>query len=308
MRMEAAHRVEELEGRARMKGPATLVLAGSRNRTSNEAALAAVNRGLATLVIIHDAPDSPLAPELAAAARHVTSADSEETCGQKAVQEAASAKHSILLKGSLHTDALLRAVVRYMKAAGQKGVVSDVMVMNDPFLSGGLLGIADGGIMVKPDVTQKIAICRNAVRVFHAMGIECPRVAVLSATESVTSSVPSSEDAAQVSAAALMAGFPSSVVEGPLAFDLAKVPEALAAKGINSRLGGRADILVMPNIESGNILAKALYWLGCRPAAHVAMGAPWPVLIPSRSEDEVSKLASISLAILVSQKTETNAG
>jgi len=310
MKMEAVRRVEDLEDRAQMAGPVTLILAGSRNRTSNEAALAAVKRGLVTLVVVHDDPGMPLAHELAAVARHVTNADSEETCGQVAVREAATAERAILLKGSLHSDALLRAVVRHMKASKQHGVVSDVMVMNDPFPSSGcgLLGIADGGIMVRPDVAQKIAICRNAILVFHAMGIECPRVAVLSATEGISPSVPSSGEAAEVKAAAMKLGFPKSVVDGPLALDLAKVPEALTAKGLTSTIGGRADILLVPNVESGNMLAKALYWLGCRPAAHVATGAPWPVLIPSRSEDEVSKLASIALAVLVSQVVQEKEG
>ncbi len=296
-------RVEELEQRAVAGNPVTVILAGSRNRTSSEAALAAVSRGIARLVVIHDDPGKPPDPLIAAVAERVIDANSEEACGAAAVGEAAREGEAILLKGSLHSDALLRAVVRHMKATNQPGIVSDVIIMNDPFpIPGcGLLGIADGGILVRPDVAQKIAICRNAVTVFHALGVSCPRVAVLSATEAVSPSVPSSGEAAQVRDAASAPDFPKCLVDGPLALDLAKVPEALSAKGHASPLEGRADILLVPNVESGNMLAKALYWLGCRPAAHVATGGPWPVLIPSRSEDEASKRASIALAALASR-------
>ena len=140
-------------------------------------------------------------------------------------------------------------------------------------------------------------IVANAVELFHALGCERPRVALLSATESVTESVPSTVVARRIQEEAGELG--ACDVSGPLALDNALLPEAARAKGIGGPVAGRADLLVVANIEAGNILGKGVKYFGGSITAHVVMGARVPVLIPSRVESEADKLHSIALGVLV---------
>jgi len=295
-------RVEDLPDRAGLLGRRLIVLSGHGNRTSNLAAIDAVETGLARLLVVTDSTSVAVAPEVLEHAEDVIPAVSEDACAKESIAAARQHDNSVLLKGSLHSSVLLRAIIPLVHDEHPGNVLSDVLLLNDPFSgpdSRGLLGITDGGINVRPDLVQKEAICRNAVFVFHALGYDRPRIAALSATEVPTPSVPSSMDAVNLKDAAESGRLGDCVFDGPLAMDLAKAPDALAAKGLSSPVQGRADILLMPNVEAGNILGKALYWLGYRPAAHVAVGGSFPVLIPSRSEDSRSKLCSIALASLL---------
>jgi phosphate butyryltransferase len=206
---------------------------------------------------------------------------------------------SVLLKGALRTDQLLRAVLDRDRGLRTGRLLSDVLLYEDT-LSGDtrLVGVTDGGINPSPDVEALKQIVANAVEVFHALGFVRPRVALLSATEAVTEAVPSTV-AARAVAEWAASSLDDADVEGPLALDNALLPAAAEAKGMGGPVAGRADIMVTPSIEAGNILGKGVKYLAGSITAHVVVGARVPILIPSRVESAEDKLHSIALGLLV---------
>jgi phosphate butyryltransferase len=161
-----------------------------------------------------------------------------------------------------------------------------------------LVGVTDGGLNVAPDLEQKKQIVLNAVDVMHAIGIERPKMAMMSATEAVTASVPSTVDAQTLTEIARLGMFGECEVYGPLALDNALLEAAAKEKGITSPVAGHADCMVAPNIEAGNLLAKAAKYLGGSQCGHVVLGAKVPVLIPSRVESVDDKINSVALGVL----------
>jgi phosphate butyryltransferase len=206
---------------------------------------------------------------------------------------------SVLLKGSLRTDELLRAVLDREEGLRTGRLLSDVLLYEDS-VSGErrLVGVTDGGINPSPDLEALKQIVENAVAVFRALGFKRPRVALLSATEAVSPAVPST-GAARAVAEWAAGALRHADVDGPLALDNALLPAAAAAKGIGGPVAGRADVLVTPSIEAGNVLGKAAKYLGGSATAHVVVGARVPILIPSRVESAEDKLYSIALGLLV---------
>lgn len=209
----------------------------------------------------------------------------------------------VLLKGHLRTDELLRAVLD--KAAGLRTgrLLSDVLLYEDT-LSGArrLVGVTDGGLNVAPDLAQKKQIVANAIEVMRAIGHARPKIALLSATEAVSESVPSTVDAKALSEMGAAGEFGEADVFGPLALDNALLVSAAEAKGIRHPVAGRADCMVMPNIESGNALGKSVKYLGGSQCAHVVVGAKLPILIPSRVESADDKLNAIALGVLFASR------
>jgi phosphate butyryltransferase len=178
--------------------------------------------------------------------------------------------------------------------------LSDVLLYEDT-LSGvpRLVGVTDGGINVLPSFEQKKQIIENAKLVMHALGLQRPRIALMSATEAVTEAVPSTVDAKTLAKIAARGELGECEVYGPLALDNALLESAAQAKGIASPVAGHADVMVVPNIEAGNILGKAVKYFGGSPCAHVIVGAKVPVLIPSRVESADDKLNSVALGVIV---------
>ena len=209
----------------------------------------------------------------------------------------------ILLKGAVSTADLIHAVLDRGTGLRTGRLLSDVFVID--YTGRGpsqLVGITDGGINPTPDVQQKEAILRNAVHVFHALGVEEPRVAVLSGTERPTPKLQGSMDAARLTELYEAGDIRECVVDGPLAMDLALSAEAAALKGIVSPVAGRADILLFPTLEAANITAKAIqYWTSQDPG-HVVVGAAAPVLIPSRAESARARLNAIALGSLLAER------
>ena len=205
----------------------------------------------------------------------------------------------ILLKGHLRTDQLLHAVLD--KAAGLRTgrLLSDVLLYED-MLSGSrrLVGITDGGLNVAPDLEQKKQIVVNAITVMRCLGIERPKIAVMSASEAVSKAMPSTVDAQALSRMGEMGEFGNAEVFGPLALDNALLATAAVAKGIRHPVAGAADCMVVPTIEAGNLIGKAAkYYLGSQ-CAHVVVGARAPILIPSRVESTDDKVNAIALGIV----------
>ena len=178
-------------------------------------------------------------------------------------------------------------------------VLSDVLVA-EHHLDGRtrLVGVTDGGVAIAPSLDDKREIVRNAVEIFHRLGFARPRIALMSATEVVTTAMPSTIDAQALTDEAQRGELGECEVYGPLALDNALLPSAATAKGIDSPVAGHADCLVAPSIEAGNILGKAFRFLRGGACGHVIVGAKVPVLIPSRVESAEDKLTSIALGVI----------
>ena len=202
-----------------------------------------------------------------------------------------------LMKGHLHTDQLLHAVLKKDGGLRRNRRISHVFVMDVPGRDR-LLFVTDAAINIAPDLDCKVSIVQNAIDLALALGIETPRVGILSAVETVTPSIPSTLDAAILAKMADRGQITGGLVDGPLAMDNAVDPEAARTKGLTGSVAGRADILVAPNMEAGNMIAKELTFLAHAEAAGVVMGAQVPVILTSRADDEKARLASCAVAAL----------
>jgi phosphotransacetylase len=215
----------------------------------------------------------------------------------KAVEMARIGEVDALMKGSLHSDELLAEVVNANSGMRTARRISHVFVLDVPRYPKPLL-ITDAAINVAPDFDTKVDIVKNAIDLAHALGIPEPKVAILSAVETVTSKLVSAMDAAALSKMADRGQITGALVDGPLAFDNAVSMAAAKTKGIQSRVAGDADILVVPDIESGNMLAKQLEYLGDAQAAGLVMGARVPIVLTSRADSAHSRIASCAMALL----------
>lgn len=202
-----------------------------------------------------------------------------------------------LMKGHLHTDTLLGAVVRRDSGLRTARKLSHIFVMDVPGLDH-LLMITDAAINIAPDLETKADIVQNAIDLCHALGIPEPRVAVLSAVEVVNPRIPSSVDAAILSKMAERGQIKGGLVDGPLALDNAVSPEAARVKGLRSMVAGRADVLVLPDLDAANMVGKELTFLAHAEAGGVVMGAAAPIILTSRADDEKARLASCAVAAL----------
>ena len=215
----------------------------------------------------------------------------------KAVEMARTGEVDALMKGSLHSDELLAEVVHANGGMRTARRISHVFVLDVPRYPKPLL-ITDAAINVAPDFDTKVDIVKNAIDLAHALGIVEPKVAILSAVETVTSKLRSAMDAAALSKMADRGQITGALVDGPLAFDNAVSMAAAKTKGIQSRVAGDADILVVPDLESGNTLAKQLEYLGDAQAAGLVMGARVPIVLTSRADSAHSRIASCAMALL----------
>ena len=222
-----------------------------------------------------------------------------EQAARLATEMARRGEIDILLKGHLRTDQLLHAVLDKTTELRTGRLLSDVMLYEDTLAgSRRLVGLTDGGLNVAPTLAQKREIVINAIEVLHAIGIERPKIAIMSATEAVNESIVSTVDAKALTEMGARCEFGEAEVFGPLALDNALLRSAAEAKGITSPVAGLADCMVAPNIESGNLLGKAVKYLGGSQCAHVVVGAKVPILIPSRVESSDDKVNSMALGAI----------
>lgn len=289
-------------------GARRVAVVGADSASALAAVNAAAAHGLARPLLIGD----PLAVRARIASgrlehlkgAEVVSASDHAAAAGVAAELATRRRADILLKGSVRTDQILRAVLDARHALRMGKLLSDVLLYEDS-LAGErrLVAVTDGGINVHPDANALRQIVANAARVMHALGVERPKIALLSATEAVSDAVPSTVVARELAAAATSGELGNCEVFGPLALDNALLESAARAKGIDSPVAGHADVMVTPNIEAGNILGKAVKYLGGSITAHVVVGARVPVLIPSRVESAEDKLHSIALGVLLHAQT-----
>ncbi|PJB69305.1 MAG: enoyl-CoA hydratase [Alphaproteobacteria bacterium CG_4_9_14_3_um_filter_47_13] len=203
-----------------------------------------------------------------------------------------------LMKGKLHTDELMRAVVDKEKGLRTGRRMSHISMIDIPKFPRPLF-VTDAAININPNLSAKADIVQNAIDLFAAIGLGTPRVALISAVETVNQDIPSTLDATALCKMAERGQITGALLDGPLAFDNALSEEAAAIKGIRSQVAGRADILVMPDLESGNVLLKQLVLLSGAQMAGIVMGAQAPIILTSRSSGAIARKASCALAVLL---------
>ena len=214
---------------------------------------------------------------------------------EEAVRLAREAKAEMLMKGSLHTDELMGAVVRSASGLRTERRISHVFILDVPSLDRPLF-ITDAAINIMPTLEDKQQITQNGIDVAHALGLSQPKVAILSAVETVNPAIPSTLDAAALCKMADRGQITGALLDGPLAFDNAVSAVAAQIKGIRSTVAGAADILVTPDMEAGNMLAKQLEYLANAEGAGIVLGLRIPVILTSRADDTMSRMASCALA------------
>ena len=220
-----------------------------------------------------------------------------EAAAAKAVGLIREGKGALLMKGSLHTDELMRSVTSGTTGLRTARRISHVFVMDVPTYAETLF-ITDAAINIFPDLDTKRDIVQNAIDLFTRVGLGTPRVAILSAVETVTSKIPSTIEAAALCKMADRGQITGGLLDGPLAFDNAIDPEAAKIKGIRSEVAGRAQILVVPDLEAGNMLAKNLTFLAKADAAGIVLGARVPIILTSRADSVRARMASCAVAVL----------
>jgi phosphate acetyltransferase len=227
----------------------------------------------------------------------VNAAHSEEAAA-KGVELVHAAKGEMLMKGSLHTDELMRAVTAKVGGLRTDRRISHVFVMDVPAYAETLF-VTDAAINIFPDLDAKRDIIQNAIDLYTQAGFgKSPRVAILSAVETVTSKIPSTIEAAALCKMADRGQITGGVLDGPLAFDNAIDVEAARIKGIKSEVAGRAQILLVPDLESGNMLAKNLAYFAKADGAGIVLGARVPVVLTSRADTARARMASCAVAAL----------
>jgi phosphate butyryltransferase len=301
-RLKPITTLDQLLAEALARGPRRLVVAAAESETALAAAVLARRRLLAVPILVGD--PAALAARLRTlgedpATWELVPASDDADAARRAVAMVRGGEASLLMKGRLATGELLRAVLDRAGGLRTGRLLSDVLVAEHPLARPPrLVGVTDGGINVSPTLAQKRAIIENAAALFRRLGHPRPRIACLCAFEQVTGSMPRTGEAAELSRLADAGELAGCEVSGPLALDNALSLEAATAKGITHPVAGRADVLLAPDIETGNALGKAFTWLARVRVAHVVVGASAPVLIPSRVEWAEDKLFSIALGIL----------
>jgi phosphate acetyltransferase len=298
-----ASKYDRLIARAKEGPPASTIVVHPCDETSLRGAIEAAQAGIIVPILV-----GPAARITGVAKKHNLAIDRFEivdtphsdASAAKAVELVHQSRGELLMKGSLHTDELMRAV-----ASGQTGLrtarrISHVFIIDVPTHSDTLF-ITDAAINIFPDLDAKRDIVQNAIDFFTQIGLGKPRVAILSAVETVTSKIPSTIEAAALCKMADRGQITGGVLDGPLAFDNAINPEAAKIKGIESPVAGRAQILVVPDLEAGNMLAKNLIFLAKADSAGVVLGARVPIILTSRADSVRARMASCAAAVLYAQ-------
>ena len=222
----------------------------------------------------------------------------------RAVELVRQGQAELLMKGSLHTDELLGAVVARETGLRTGRRISHVFIMDVPTYHK-VLVITDAAISIAPTLEDKVDICQNAIDLAMSLGVNRPKVAILAAVETVTSKMPATIDAAALCKMAERGQIVGGVLDGPLAFDNAISKEAARTKGITSDVAGDPDILIAPDLEAGNILAKQLTFLANADSAGLVLGARVPIILTSRADSVRSRIASCAVAMLVAHARRT---
>jgi phosphate acetyltransferase len=297
---------ERLVATARQLPPLATAVAHPCDETSLRGVVEAFDAGLVVPVLV-----GPARKILEVASRfgldigrfEIVDVAHSQAAASKAVELVHTGKARLLMKGSLHSDELLGAVTRRETGLRTGRRISHVFVMDVPTHPKTLF-ITDAAVNIAPDLLAKRDIIQNAIDFYSALGLGTPKVAILSAVETVTPSIPSTIDAAALCNMADRGQITGGELDGPLAFDNAISPEAARIKGINSPVAGQAEILVVPDLEAGNMLAKNLSFLSGADAAGIVLGARVPVILTSRADNVRTRIASAAVAMLLAHRQQ----
>ena len=303
---------EELLERCRSLEPVATAVAHPCEETALAGAVEAGQKGLITPILV-----GPTEKIREIAAKHgidlgkieIVDAAHSHASAAKAVELVRKGQAELLMKGSLHTDELLGAVVARETGLRTSRRISHVFIMDVPTYHK-VLVVTDAAINIAPALEDKMDICQNAIDLVNALRPGIPKVAILAAVETVTSKMPATIDAAALCKMADRGQIKGALVDGPLAFDNAISKDAARVKGIRSEVAGDPDILLVPDLEAGNILAKQLTFLANADSAGLVLGARVPIILTSRADSVRSRIASCGVAMLAAhaRRQGTSAG
>ncbi len=291
---------ERLIARAKQVPPATTIVVHPCDEPSLRGPVEAARAGIIIPILV-----GPIAKISAVALEHsldisrfeLIDTPHSDAAAARAVQMIQQSKGELIMKGSLHTDELMREVASSKTGLRTARRISHVFIMDVPTYSETLF-ITDAAINIFPDLDAKRDIIQNAIDLFSEIGLGIPRVAILSAVETVTAKIPSTIEAAALCKMAERGQIVGGLLDGPLAFDNAIDPEAAKVKGLRSEVAGHAQILVVPDLEAGNMLAKNLTFLAKADAAGLVLGARVPIILTSRADSVRTRMASCAVAVL----------
>lgn len=291
----------ELLVAAKAKGPKTVAVAAGQQAEVMLASLDAEVAGLAEVILVGDSDRiRQIAQEenFDISRMEVIDEPHPREAAWQVMKLVSEGQADIAMKGRVETSDFLRAALSKELGLRTARLFTHVAAFEIPEFDR-LIFISDAGVVVAPDLEQKVQIVQNAIYVARAMEISLPRVAVLAATEVVNPKIPTTLDAANLSKMADRGQIEGGLVDGPLALDNAISPESARIKGIKSEVAGYADILIAPDIEAGNVLAKAITYFAQGKMAGVVVGARCPLILPSRSDTREAKLVSLALGVVL---------
>jgi phosphotransacetylase len=291
---------EKLLERCRGLDPIPTAVAYPCEETALAGAIDAARDGLITPILVGPAAkiaEVAKAGKIAVGKTQIVDVPDSRTAAAKAVELVRTGKAELLMKGSLHSDEILGAVVAKETGLRTGRRLSHVFIMDVPTYHK-ILIVTDGAINIAPTLEDKVDICQNAIDLARSFGIERPKVAILAAVETVNSKMPATLDAAALCKMAERGQIKGGILDGPLAFDNAISREAAKIKGIKSEVAGDPDILIAPDLEAGNMVAKQLSFLANADSAGLVLGAKVPVILTSRSDSLRSRIASCAVAVL----------
>lgn len=303
-------RYELLLKRCKALEPVSTAVVFPCEKTALTGAIEAAEAGLIAPILVGPAAvirEVARAAELNISPYPIEDVAESKAAAARAVEIVRAARAEMLMKGSLHTDELLGAVVSSAAGLRTGRRISHAFVMSVPTYPKPLI-VTDAAINIAPELEDKRDICQNAIDLAHSLGVSKPKVAILSAVETVTTKIPSTIDAAALCKMADRGQITGALLDGPLAMDNAISPEAAKTKGITSPVAGDADILLAPDLEAGNILAKQLTFLANADAAGVVLGARVPIVLTSRADSVRVRMASCGVAVLVAHARRAGNG
>ncbi len=308
-RPPAASKYDKLIAAAQAEAPARTIVAHPCDETSLRGAIEAAEAGLIHPVLV--GPEARIRSVAAQcgldlAGYEIVDAPHSHASAAQAVALVREGKGELLMKGSLHTDELMKEVTAAATGLRTDRRISHVFIMDVPGHPETLF-ITDAAINIFPDLDAKRDIVQNAIDLWQGVGLGTPRVAILSAVETVTTKIPSTIDAAALCKMAERGQITGGLLDGPLAFDNAIDPEAARIKGITSPVAGHGQILVVPDLEAGNMLAKNLTFLAHADAAGIVLGARVPIILTSRADTVRTRLASCAVAALYAKARRAEA-
>jgi phosphate butyryltransferase len=286
---------------ARTKGPKIVAVAAGQQAEVMLAGLDAEVAGLAEVILVGDSnaiKQIAMDQSFDISRMEVIHETRPREAAWQVMKLVSEGRADIAMKGKVETSDFLRAALSKELQLRTGRLFSHVAAFEIPGFDR-LIFISDAGVVVAPDLEQKVQIVQNAINVAHALDIPLPRVAVLAATEVVNPKIPTTLDAANLSKMADRGQIHGGLVDGPLALDNAISPESARIKGIKSEVAGYADILIAPDIEAGNVLAKAITYFAQGKMAGVVVGARCPLILPSRSDTREAKLVSLALGVML---------